>query len=138
MSYKIHFADNGLGLIFKRSAGSASTSSDFAKALVDFFHVHKSSLPAIRYVYIDYTESDKLKLAKEDILQFVEIAKIIAAENNTLAVAICAPQFDNYCITKTWEVHLPDEFGWVTTAFRDQDQALSWLKKTVDENLSFQ
>ncbi|MDD2734125.1 MAG: hypothetical protein PHF56_09295 [Desulfuromonadaceae bacterium] len=137
MSYKISFADNGKGLIFKRSVGSASNSSDFANAIVKFFQEHKSSLAAIRYVYLDYTEADKLKLSNDDIMRFVEVAKIIALENNQLIVAICSPQFENYCITKKWEVNLPDEFGWETMAFRDQKEAFDWLKKVVKEELTF-
>ncbi|MDD2850564.1 MAG: hypothetical protein PHY09_01515 [Desulfuromonadaceae bacterium] len=137
MSYQINFADNGKGLIFKRSAGAAVNTSDFEKAIVRFFQEHKSALAAIRYVYLDYTEADKLKLAMEDILRFVEIAKIIAMENNQLVVAICAPDFDNYCITKKWEVHLPDEFGWETMAFRDQEETLEWLRKLVQPDLTF-
>lgn len=137
MSYKINFADHGKGLIFKRSVGSSSDSSDFAKAIVIFFQEHKSSLAAIRYVYIDYTEADKLLLSNDDIMRFVEIAKIIAVENSHLIVAICAPQFENYCITKKWEVHLPDEFGWETMAFRDQKKTFDWLKTVVKEDLTF-
>lgn len=137
MSYTINFADHGKGLIFKRSVGAAANSSDFANAIVNFFQEHKSSLAAIRYVYLDYTEADRLKLSNVDIMRFVEIAKIIALENKQLIVAICAPQFDNYCITKQWEVHLPDEFGWKTMAFRDQDKALGWLNMVVQEDLTF-
>ena len=136
MSFNIHFADCGLGLILKRSVGTA-TSSELAHALTVFFKQHNEALSALRYVYIDYTEADKLKVTTEDILQFVEIAKIIASKNSELVVAICAPEFENYCITKTWEVHLPDDFGWVTTAFRDPDPAKSWLKKVVQDDLRF-
>jgi hypothetical protein len=73
----------------------------------------------------------------EDILRFVEIAKAIAMKNNKLVVAICAPQFENYCITKMWDVNLPDDTGWVTMAFRDGDKAQAWLQKTVHETLTF-
>lgn len=136
MSFKIHFADQGIGLIFKRTVSPAA-SNDLANNLITFLHENKETLPALRYLYIDYTEADKLKVTKDDILRFVEIAKIIALENNRLVVAICAPQFENYCITKMWEVHLPEDFGWITTSFRDQEKTNAWLKKTVHGNLTF-
>ena len=136
MSFNIHFADCGLGLILKRTVGTA-TSSELVHALTVFFKHHNEALSALRYAFIDYTEADKLKVTTEDILQFVEIAKIIASENSKLVVAICAPEFENYCITKTWEVHLPDDFGWVTTAFRDPVQAKTWLKKVTQDDLVF-
>jgi len=136
MSFNIHFADQGLGLILKRTVGTDST-NDFANALVAFFRGHKERLSAIRYVYIDYTEAYKLKVSMEDILRFVDIAKIIASDNKALVVAICAPQFENYCMTKMWEVHLPEDTGWLTMAFRDKEKTQAWLKKTVRENLTF-
>jgi len=136
VSFNIHFADQGLGLILKRTVGPDST-NDFANALVAFFRGHMERLSAIRYVYIDYTEADKLKVSMEDILRFVDIAKSIASANNTLVVAICAPQFENYCMTKMWEVHLPEDTGWLTMAFRDKEKAQVWLQKTVQEDLTF-
>jgi hypothetical protein len=136
MSHNVYFTDQGLGLIFKRTVGSAA-SKDIGKELVNFLHENKVALPAIRYLYIDYSEADRLKVSQEDILQFVEIAKIIAQENSQLVVAICAPQFDNYCITRMWEVNLPDHFGWTTTAFRDREKAQAWLQKTVQASLTF-
>lgn len=136
MAFEINLTDQGMGLIFKRTVSSAS-SGDLAKSVVAFLHDNKGALSALRYLYIDYTDADKLKVTTEDVLRFVEIAKIIAQENNKLVVAICAPQFENYCITKQWEVRLPDDFGWITTAFRDQDKARAWLQKAVKENLTF-
>ena len=136
MAFDINFTDQGLGLIFKRTVSSAS-SGDLAKALVAFLHEKKEALSALRYLYIDYTDADKLKVSMEDVLRFVEIAKIIAQENNRLVVAICAPHFENYCLTKMWEVHLPEDFGWITTAFRDQDKSRAWLQKTIGDNLTF-
>ena len=113
------------------------SSADLANAIVGFLRESKRDLPAVRYLYIDYSEVDKLRINMGDVMRFVEVAKIIASENSSLIVAICAPQFDNYCITKMWEVHLPDDFGWITHVFRDQGEAKAWVNKTVQENLSF-
>jgi hypothetical protein len=136
MSFKIHFADQGFGLVFKRSV-SSSSSKDISDALAVFLNDNKEALLAIRYLYIDYSESGKLTVSMEDILRFVEIAKTVALENKSLVVAICAPQFENYCITKMWDVHLPDDTGWITMAFRDGDKAKAWLQQTVQEELTF-
>jgi hypothetical protein len=136
MSFKVNFADQGFGLIFKRSV-STSSSKDISTALAGFLHENKEALPSLRYLYIDYSEAGKLQVSMEDIMRFVEIAKTVAMVNNTLVVAICAPQFENYCITKMWDVHLPEDNQWVTMAFRDQDQAQAWLQKTVQKDLTF-
>jgi hypothetical protein len=136
MSFKVNFADQGCGLIFKRCV-STSSSKDISAALAGFLNENKEALPALRYLYIDYSEAGKLQVSMEDIMRFVEIAKTVAMVNNTLVVAICAPQFENYCITKMWDVHLPEDNRWITMAFRDQDKAQAWLQQTVQKDLTF-
>jgi hypothetical protein len=136
MSFNINFADQGMGLILKRTTGSASGKA-IAKSLVAFLHENKEALQDIRYMYVDYTETAKLKTPMEDIIQFVEIAKTVILKNNKLVVATCAPQFENYCLTKLWEVHLPEDLGWIIMGFRYETKAKEWLIKTVQQNLTF-
>ena len=135
MPVEMRFADNRLGVVL-RTVGSIS-SKEFVDTHVAFLEEKREALATIRYWYSDYSEADAFDVTSDDLRRLADACVELARVNTIVVVAICAPRRLHFGLSRMWQFFI-DKAGWTTQVFDEQNGAKAWLRKTVQEDLTFE
>ena len=133
MPVSIKFLDEGKGVLFDFK--DFLNAEEIISAIKSFYQ-SKESFRNNKYSIVKYYSKFDPKITKKDVDALVNLGLKYSEANPDRVIAVIAPENLNFAYSRMWEM-FSDKTNWDRMVFRNEDKAITWLKKKVKERFQF-
>ncbi|VAW96521.1 hypothetical protein MNBD_GAMMA22-1752 [hydrothermal vent metagenome] len=90
----------------------------------------------LKYILADFTNTNKLELCSNDVLQCSNLSLYASKENPNICIAAVMNSDLGYGLSRMWQAYT-DDIPWNAKVFRTRTEAEDWLRHEIDAKLSF-
>lgn len=127
------YTDNGFGVITTLTGDVSG--DDLITAQKERYGSIKKIL-LLKYILADFTNTNKLDLSSEHVLQCNNLSMSASNENPNICIAAVMNSDLGYGLSRMWQAYT-DDIPWNAKVFRTRSEAEDWLRNKIDVDLSF-
>jgi hypothetical protein len=131
MPYETHIVDMGKG-VHKIGHGVVTSADIISSSLQRSIDVAKSGQNPVKYALLDFSGTTEFRVARDTVMQVLEIDRKIASYSTGCFVAAVAPDSLIFGMARIWS-GLTKELGWESQVFYDRESAKTWLRTKLGD-----